>query len=165
MTLSSVCQSVEMMSFSQVIDESPFWNPVIESTHLVALALLVGSITAFDARLLGLAMRQVPVSQLGRRLLPWTWTGFGMSLTTGSLLFISSAEGYCFNPAFRIKLLLILLAGVNMAVFHLTVYRSVSGWGEGSSTPLRAKLAGSFSVLLWLAVVMAGRWIAFTEGG
>ena len=87
-----------------------------------------------------------------------------MSLLTGSLLFISEAQSkYCFNSAFRIKLLLILLAGLNMSVFHFTIYRSGIKWDKAAATPLWAKLVGSFSTLLWLGVVIAGRWIGFIE--
>ena len=162
MSLSSLCQAIELWPFSQAFAVDIFWIPAVETTHLVSLALLVGSITTFDARLLGLGMRHVPVSRLGKRLLPWTWAAFSLNLATGALLFTKTAESlYCFNSAFRIKMLLILLAGVNMAVFHLTVYRSVSKWDNSHPTPLQAKLAGSFSILLWLCVVIAARWIPF----
>ncbi len=162
MSLSSVCQAIELWSFYQAFVINVCWVPTVETIHLVALALLVGSITTFDARLLGLGMRHVSVSRLGKRLLPWTWAAFSLSLVTGALLFTKTAESlYCFNSPFRIKMLLILLAGVNMAVFHLTVYRSVSRWDNSHPTPLQAKLAGSFSILLWLCVVIAARWIPF----
>ena len=162
MELSDFCNAVQFSSFGQAIDGSAFWWPFIETIHLIALVLLVGSISAFDVRLLGLAMRRVPVSQLAERLLPCTWYAFAVSILTGSLLFISEAQTkYCFNPAFRIKLLLILLAGINMSVFHFTIYRSVSKWDAAPVTPLWAKLVGSASVLLWAGVVIAGRWIGF----
>jgi len=160
MSLFSLCRAIEISSFAQAIDGSVFWWPAIETIHLVALILLVGSITTFDARLLGLALRGVPVSQLAERLLPCTWSAFGVSALTGTLLFISEANTkYCFNSAFRIKLLLILLAGINMSVFHFTVYRSGLKWDQAALTPLWAKFVGSFSTLLWLGVVIAGRWI------
>jgi hypothetical protein len=155
-----------MSSLAQAVEGSVFWWPLIETAHLLALVLLVGSITTFDVRLLGLAMRRVPVSQLAERLLPCTWTAFGVSLITGTLLFASEAESkYCFNAAFRIKLLLILLAGLNMSVFHFTIYRTGLQWDEAAATPLWAKLVGSFSTLLWLGVVIAGRWIGFANPG
>ena len=162
MSLTSACHAIEVSSFARAIDSSTFWWPAIETTHLLALVLLVGSITTFDVRLLGLAMRRISVSRLAERLLPCTWTAFAVSMITGSILFMSEAERkYCFNPAFRIKLLLILLAGLNMSVFHFTIYRSGLKWDEHARPPLWAMLVGTFSTLLWLGVVIAGRWIGF----
>jgi hypothetical protein len=166
MSLATVCEALETAPFSQAIEGSTFWWPAIESAHLVALTVLVGSITAFDVRLLGLGLRHVRVSRLGERLLPCTWFAFAASVVTGTLMFISEAHSkYCFNYAFRVKLLLILLAGLNMSVFHFTIYRSGLKWDEGAATPLWAKLVGSASTLLWLGVVIAGRWIGFVDTG
>jgi hypothetical protein len=162
MALPDVCRSIELSHFSRIVDTTPSLWPAINTVHLFAMALLVGSVGAFDLRLLNLAWRREPVSELAERLLPYTWGAFGMMILTGTLLFISEPlSKYCFNPAFRIKLLLMFLAGVNMSVFHFTIYRSVSKWDEAISTPLWAKLVGLFSLTLWLGVVIAGRWIGF----
>ena len=143
---------------------TPWIFPVVETVHVAGMTLLVGSIALFDLRLLGLAMKGQSVSQLADRLLPATWTAFAIMVVTGSLLFTTSpttGQVYCPNPALHIKLVLIFLASVNMAVFHFTVYRRVREWDKAYTTPLGAKLAGSFSVLLWAGVVVAGRWIGF----
>jgi len=120
----------------------------------------VGSTAALDLRLLNLAMRGQSVSKLAGRLLKWAWAGFVVQVVTGLLLFSSEATKCYPNPAFRVKMLLILLAGVNALVFEWT-YRSVAKWDEAASTPMGAKLAGLFSILLWFGIVAAGRWIAF----
>ena len=138
--------------------------PVVETVHVAGMTLLVGSIALFDLRLLGLAMKGQSVSRLADRLLPSTWTAFAIMVVTGSLLLTTSpttGQVYCPNPALHIKLVLMSLACVNMAVFHFTVYRHVREWDKAYVTPLGAKLAGSFSVLLWAGVVVAGRWIGF----
>jgi len=160
--LFNVCHAIQLTQFSRVVDTSRWLWPALNTVHLLAMALLVGSIGAFDLRLLNLAWRREPVSYLAERLLPATWSAFGLMILTGTMLFVSEPQTkYCFNPAFRIKLLLILLAGVNMSVFHFTIYRSVSKWDQAISTPLWAKLVGIFSLLLWAGVVIAGRWIGF----
>jgi len=134
----------------------------VETIHLIAMVLLVGSITTFDLRLLGIAMRSEPVSELAERLLPCTWSAFGVMALTGSLLFTAEpVEKYCPNPSFHIKLILILLAGLNMSIFHFTLCRNVSRWDQSPTPPLWVKLIGSLSVLLWASVVAAGRWIGF----
>ena len=155
------CRAVELSPLHKAISGFNFTWAVIQSLHLVAMALLVASITAFDLRLLGLAMRRVPISRLGERLLPVTWSAFGLSILTGGTMFLEKAIAYCQNWIFLTKMFLILLAGINMAVFHFTVYRSVTKWDENTATPLSAKVVGSISVLLWASVVVAGRWIGF----
>lgn len=162
MSLTSVCEAIESNVWSQTFAVDLLWHPVVETFHLIGLAGVIGSITLFDLRLLGLSMRHVPVELLGRRILPWTWASFVLALLSGAMIFSSTAASLCFNTAIRAKFLLIVLAGVNMAVFHLTAYRTVGGWGAaGHATPPQAKLAGACSLLLWLGVVLAGRWIAF----
>ena len=162
MPLQSLCHAIEKSSLSKGMGNTDVLLPGLEALHILSMALLVGSIATFDLRLLGLVMRPVSASRVGERLLPWTWTAFSVNIVTGALLFTNLAETkYCFNPAFRIKLALILLAGLNMSVFRFTIYRSVSRWDNASAPPVWAKLAGTFSVLLWAGVVMAAKWISF----
>ncbi len=161
-TISAFCEAVEETAVAQMMAGSSWLFPAVESLHLVGMILLVGSITVFDLRLLGLAMRRESVSHLAARLLPATWAAFGVMAVSGTLLFTSDAVAkYCTNPVFGIKLLLLLLAGVNMLAFHFAIHRSAGAWDESPSTPLWAKLVGSFSVILWACVVFAGRWIGF----
>lgn len=162
MPVSGVCQAIEMSALGKAMSNTIWLWPAIESLHLTAMVVLVASITTFDLRLMGLAFKRLRVSDLGKRLLPSTWGAFGVMILTGTLLFApSAARKYCYNPAFRVKLILILLAGINMSVFHFSIYRDVSKWDETSSTPLLAKVVGSLSVFLWAAVVIAGRLIGF----
>jgi hypothetical protein len=88
--------------------------------------------------------------------------GFAVQVTTGLLLFSSEATKCYTNLAFRLKMIMILLAGLNALLFHTTVCRRVDLWGENSPTPMGAKVASTFSILLWFGIVAAGRWIAFT---
>jgi hypothetical protein len=157
----SWCKWLEHTSVGTHVRESLWLFPAIETLHLFGIVLLVGSTSALDLRLLGLSMRGQPVSKLAARLLPWAWVGFGVQITTGILLFSSEAVKCYTNLAFRVKMLMILLAGVNAIVFHWTAYRSIEKWDDVATTPIAAKIAGSFSILLWFGIVAAGRWIAF----
>lgn len=139
------------------------WNGLfatIETVHVIALVVVVGSILVVDLRLMGLASRSYPVPALVRELLPYTWAGFVVAVVSGALLFSSNAAKYYLNVPFRLKMLLLALAGANMIAFHLTSYRSVQQWG--ADPPLAAKLAGGISVVLWIGVVTFGRWIGYT---
>ena len=156
------CQWLEQTSVAAGVRESLWLFPAIETVHLFGIILLVGSTVAFDLRLLGLAWREQAVSKLASRLLPWAWIGFAVQVLTGSLLFASEATKCYGNPAFRIKMLLLLLAGVNALAFHVAPFRKVAAWDKASTPPVGAKVAGALSILLWFGIVAAGRWIGFT---
>jgi uncharacterized membrane protein len=110
---------------------------------------------------MGLTFKQDTVSTLAERFLPWTWAGFVIQVVTGVLLFASEATKMYDNRAFQIKMLLIVLAGVNAFVFHSLAYKSVGKWENDAVAPFAARFAGTFSILLWFAIVAAGRWIAY----
>jgi hypothetical protein len=139
------------------------WFPAIETVHLFGLVTLVGTMMALDLRLMGFWLQRWPVSSLMKKILPWTWSAFGVMLLTGSGLFISDPLRFFYNTAFRIKILLILAAGLNAVIFQLTSFRSLPEWDAKSRTPAGAKIAGLVSLLLWFGVVAAGRWIGFVD--
>jgi uncharacterized protein DUF6644 len=143
------------------ISESTWLFPGIESVHVLAITLVVGSITMVDLRLLDVNLRDQPVGELIDEILPWTWTSFAVAVCSGALLFSSNATHYWGTVPFRLKMLLLVLAGVNMAVFHATALRSVQVWGRQPRTPRAAKISGGVSLSLWIGVVALGRWIGF----
>lgn len=139
------------------------WFPLIESLHVVTMAIVAGTIFMIDTRLIGLTSRKLGFSYVSDRLLPWTWGAFACSVVTGTLMFMSNATGYYGNAAFRTKMLLMLLAGLNMAFFQSVTLRGVSAWDLGRP-PAAARLAGAVSVTLWCGIIGFGRWIGFTSG-
>lgn len=138
--------------------------PVIEATHVVSAVLLFGTVMVVDLRLLGLADTAVPFSRVGRATLPLTWLAFGISVITGSLLFAASAPVFFGNTAFRLKVVALGAAGLNMAIFQLVTARHLGVWDASRHTPGAARVAGLVSILLWATVVLLGRWIGFTKG-
>jgi hypothetical protein len=147
--------------FATTIRENSFLFPWIESVHVLALTLVVGSISIVDLRLLGIASVNRSIASLTGEVLPFTWTAFLIALLTGSALFSSHAVGYAQNLQFRMKMLLLALAGINMLVFHLVLMRGTERWSESGATPGRGKVAGLISLLLWIGIVAFGRWIGF----
>jgi hypothetical protein len=152
----------EDSAIADAIRENDLLFPTIESVHVVAICLVVGSILVLDLRLLGVASLKRPVSRLANAILPVTWGAFAIAATSGFLLFISNATKYLANGYFVAKMFLICAAGMNMLVFHWISARDLPQWEKDSSPPLRVRLAGAFSILLWIAVVACGRWIGFT---
>jgi hypothetical protein len=144
------------------IHDSVWLFPVIETVHLFGVVVLVGSASVLDLRLMGLAFKDYTVSMLAARFLPWMWAGFAVQVVTGLLLFSSEATKMYGSDVFRIKMLLIAAAGLNALMFHVLAYRSVGKWDQDAVAPLSARLAGTFSILLWFGIVGAGRWIAYS---
>ncbi len=136
------------------------WFPWVESSHVVFTAVVIGSILAVDARLLGIGLKQLRITQVSRQLLPLTWVAFAGAAVTGSLLFMANATGYIQNTPFLVKMCLLLVLGINMAYFHVVTYRNVEQWDIGRPAPA-ARTAGLISTVLWLAVICFGRWIGF----
>ena len=134
----------------------------IESVHVVAFTAVVGSIFSVDLRLMGLASRSRPISVMLEEVLPLTWIAFVFALLSGATLFCSNAPVYFQNSAFRLKMLLILLAGINMAVFHLATCRNVGTWDLMPRPPRAVRAAGALSVILWFASIAWGRWIGYS---
>ena len=152
----------ENSALADNIRENDLLFPLIESIHVLAICLVVGSILAVDLRLLGLAWINRPVSRVTHGILPLTWGAFVVAVASGGLLFISNATKYLGNGFFVAKLCLIGAAGVNMAIFHFIGAKDMSKWDNDTRLPLPARLAGGLSILLWIAVVACGRWIGFT---
>jgi hypothetical protein len=135
--------------------------PWLECIHVVAIATVVGTIAIVDLRLLGYRAHRKSAGRLIDELLPYTWAAFGIAAISGLLLFSSNAVNYADNIHFQIKMGLMLLAGINMAIFHLTAHRRVDEWDEVHPPPSSVRAAGAISLCLWTVVIFMGRWVGF----
>ena len=154
-------EQLEATSGSIAIRESILFYPFVETTHVLSLTLFLGLIAVLDLRLTGYGFRTVPVSQVAGRLLPWALGGFALMVVSGGLLFYSGPLRAFGNIFFQVKMGLILLAGLNALAFHLTIYRRVAVWDADPVPPVRARMAGFFSLALWSGVVICGRMQAY----
>jgi hypothetical protein len=161
MSLTNVFGWLENLPYATAIRESGWLFPTIETTHVIALTMVVGSIGMMDLRLLGVSSRDRAVSEVSAQVLPYTWASFVLAAITGFLLFSSAAVRYWGLYTFRAKMCLLLLAGVNMMVFHVMTYKTVKHWDNQVRTPRAARIAGALSLLLWIGVVVCGRWLGF----
>ena len=159
--LYTICFWLEQSAVGSSVRDSLWLFPIIETVHIFGIILLVGATSILDLRLMGVAFRKEPVSKLSKSFLPWAWAGFLIQVTTGLLLFSSEATKMYTNLGFQIKMLLILVAGINAFVFHAIAYQSVGKWENDPVAPLSARAAGLLSILLWIGIVAAGRWIAY----
>ena len=162
MNLQAFWQSLEASPLGDYVASSTWAFPTIETVHVISIVTVVGSIAVMDLRLLGVASGQCAVTEMSRDTLPWTWGAFVLAMISGGLLFVSKATSYMVNPYFLWKMVLIVLAGANMAVFHVFTWRTVKGWDSGCAVPLPGKIAGGLSLALWVVVVFIARAIGFT---
>jgi hypothetical protein len=150
-------QSLSETSLSMALTDSTWAFPAIESAHVVVITLVVGSIAVVDLRLLGLASRGRDPRDLIRSILPVTWVAFTLAVITGSLLFVANPISYAANFFFLGKMALLLVAGLNMVLFHVFAHRHLDS--EGALLP---RVSGGASLALWVTIVAFGRWIGFT---
>ena len=162
MSLLSICQWIENTASSTAIRESTWVFPIIETTHVLALSLSVGLLVVSDLRLTGFVMRRRPASEVFRQLAPWMLAGFSIMFTSGLLLFWSQAAKAYDSVFFRIKLALLILAGLNAAVYHFTIYRRIEEWENKLIPPASVRMAGWLSLVIWAGIIAAGRTMAYT---
>jgi len=145
------------------VAENDILFPWIESVHVLAIVLVVGTISIVDLRLLGVASLDISARRLMRDVIPYTWGAFAVAAITGSLMFSSDAVHYAQNRLFQAKLVMLVLAGINMATFHFFGERDIERWeAPGATTPMSAKAAATISLLAWVTVVSLGRGTGFT---
>jgi hypothetical protein len=161
MTLLPLMTWLEHRPFAIAIAESTWLFPIVETTHVLALTVVVGSVAMMDLRLLGVGSRSRPASEVIASSLPWAWSAFVVAFTMGALMFASKASTYYVNVPFRIKMICLALAALNMLLFHFFTARGIAGWDNGTP-PRAAKVAAACSLTLWIVIVATGRWIGFT---
>lgn len=161
MNLYDFFKQLEATGTSTAIRESILLYPIIETTHVLSLCLFFGLIALMDLRLVGAGLPGVPVSQMMKRIQPLGVVGFVLMVISGVLLFYSSPLRAYTNIFFRVKIALILLAGLNAALFHFTIFRKLESWDTVEPPPARARMAGALSLLFWSGVVICGRMQAY----
>ena|SRR5262245_17912135 len=146
---------------SVALHESLYMYPIIESIHVIAITLFVGTIAMVDLRLLGLSFRDVPVSTMTSRVLPWTVAGFVVMIVTGLLLFYAIPVRTFHSVWFRTKMIFLLVAFINIWFFHRYVRRDQPKWDTRAVPPLGSRISAVISLTVWLTVIVMGRFIAY----
>jgi tryptophan-rich sensory protein len=164
MTLLSLVQSIQDSGIADWMRTSVKAMPIVESIHVLAAATVFGTIFIVDLRLLGYPNTARPFTRVSHEMLRLTWSAFCLAVITGVLMFAANANTYYSNTAFRLKMLALVCAGVNMAIFQLVTFRGVGTWDAGTRPPSAARVAGVLSILVWLSVIFFARWIGFTKG-
>ena len=161
MSLLPFCQWLAETPGSIALRESLYMYPLVESAHVLTLCLFLGMTIMFDLRLLGVTLTGVPMAEIRQRLGPWIAAGFVLMVTTGALLFYAIPVRSYQSIWFRLKVMMLIVGGLNAWVFHSRVYHSVAEWDLDPVLPRRARMAGAVSLMLWASIVVAGRMIAY----
>ena len=164
MELAGLVQDIQASAVGEWMRSSLKAMPVVEALHVLAATTVFGTVLVVDLRLLGIPHAQRALTRVAHEMLGLTWCAFALSVVTGVLMFAANAHTYYGNTAFRLKLLALLCAGINMAIFEGITWRGVAAWDSGTPTPRAARAAGILSILLWVAVIVFARWIGFTKG-
>jgi len=157
---SALLGALEEGGVGAAMRDSLWLFPLVETVHIIGFSVLVGSIVAFDLRILGVSKR-LSVRLLAHHLLPWSLAALLLIVPTGVMMFASEATDLVDNGAFVVKMVLLMLAGTNAAAFHLGVFRSAALWDQNAPSPKGAKLHAVASLLIWMSVITCGRMIAY----
>lgn len=154
--LVSFCEWLQNSPFGLWVSGARYVYPFAQLTHFTGLSLWLGTNLALDFRLLGAGKNFCTASELADALFAWNWTGLGIAVLGGFSLFSAAARGYLDNPAFQVKLTMLIPVAL---IWHIFVQRRARTWGQTPDTPPVAKLAGLLELLLWISVATAAVWI------
>jgi hypothetical protein len=155
----SLIAYLQATALSQWVVQTRWTWAIAEMLHFMGLSLLIGIIGPLDLRLMGF-MKRVPIAAL-RSLVPWAVLGFVINLVTGVLFFVAAPQQYIGNTAWWLKVLFIIIAGVNMLAFETMQRSRALAMGPGEKTPAVFKTLGAVSLVSWLMVLYWGRMLPF----
>ena len=159
--MTTALHAVEATGVGRYLRESMWAFPIVETIHIGAFAIVVGSIVVLDLRLVGLS-RRLPVSRLAAHVLPWSLAAFLVAAASGLTMFTAHASDYLGNRVFMLKMGPILAAGINAGLLHAGAMRASGGWDVEAGVPGRVRVAAALSIVLWLSVIACGRFLAYT---
>jgi len=162
MSLATISHAIQSSGLFTAVRQSEIFYPAVLATHLTCIAIFGGMILMTNLRLLGLALKNTPAAAVIESTRIWKRIGFVIMVSCGVLLAGSHLDKYYPNPYFQLKLTLLLLTGMHGLYFHRSVYYNAS-LDQNGKLPLRAKIAGASSLILWLSILTCGRWIAYYD--
>jgi len=155
------CTWLNATPWSTALREGDYAFPLIESAHVIGLAVSVGVIMWLDLRFLGLIMLDEPIKDMVDQLEPWAMGGFVIMFISGGLLLLSEPLKCYSTLAFRLKVIMLILTGLNVAYFHAKLYARLPEFDKSPTPPWQLKMVGAVSFIFWFGIIIAGRWTAY----
>jgi hypothetical protein len=156
--LQTFCDWLSNTPLSLTIQTVLWIIPAVQTLHILCVAVVMFSVAMLDLRLLGFVGRRHPVSQVVGRSLPWVWGALPILAASGSILIIGEPSREILNPYFRAKI--VMLAAV-VAITWVVQRQNKRSAGYWETRTAASRLTGALSLLLWVGIVAAGRWIAY----
>jgi hypothetical protein len=160
-TLLGLIHGVNETAFSQYLRESEVAFPLTEAIHLIGLGISVGVVLWVDLRLLGFGMKRARLTEVVARLEPWAIGGFVVMFISGFLLFLGKPDNYYSTTAFKVKMILLPFAGLNVLFFHKRILPGVARWDQAAVAPWQGRIVGILSITLWVIIIVLGRLTAY----
>lgn len=160
-TLNEICHWIDQTALSQAIQAAKWAVPAVQTIHILAIAIVASSALMVDLRLLGVFWANRPIKDVMSRFLPLVWWPLLVLLATGVIMIIAEPARSLKNPAFQLKMLLLIAALVVTALFQFLQRRNASFGDPRSGPRAAAATLAIVSMLLWSSIIFAGRWIAY----
>ncbi len=145
----------------QFLGSFNLWS-ILEGTHVLTLMLFAGTIWIVDLRMMGVVFKDTPFSKLNDKVLPYTIVGFATMIITGFILFLAKPMDYYHNAWFRLKIIFLIIAAINIFWFHFKIQKETGEvWDKDPNPPLPVKLSGAISMTSWILIIIFGRFIAY----
>jgi hypothetical protein len=160
-TLHSLAEWLAATAVSNTIQNVSWIIPTVQTVHIVCVAIVISATFLVSLRILGVFDRAQPIAALSSRFLPWIWYALVVLLVSGSILIVGEPSRSLTNPAFALKMVMLLVVAGLTAILQRPLAREAGFW---DASPPRRALARSIAVLsltLWSCIVFAGRWIAY----
>ncbi len=148
-------------SASEQIQKALWLIPLVQSVHILAVAMLGSAVLMVDLRILGVSGGAVSMQQTAHRFLPWIWWGLVVLAATGAVLIIGEPKRSLINPAFQLKMLMILIGIVITLGFQHALRQHAANWDDNARGRTVTHALAVFTMVLWIAIAIAGRWIAY----
>lgn len=160
MSLLPFFEWLQKTGWATSLKESTLMFPLVEGSHLLALSFSVGMVMVLDLRLLRVCFRNRPAVLVMREVMPWSLAGFAVMLGTGFLLFASQAVSAWNNSFFRVKMILLVLSGLNALYYQVRYYPRMVEW-DRDGTPAGVRAIAVLSLIFWIGVIACGRTMAY----
>jgi len=160
--MSQFAEWLEQSSLNNALEPSAYWIiPLIQTIHILSIAVILSSMIMVNGRLIRAGFVKQTIPQTTRRFLPWMWCALGVLLLTGAVLILMEPARTLGKTIFWVKMFSVLVTAIMTAVLHHRVTHEPDRWEEPFARPVVAWSA-AFNMLLWVVIVFAGRWIAYS---
>jgi Family of unknown function (DUF6644) len=162
-SLHNLCIWLEQTPLSQTIQSAGWIVPTVQTVHILAIAAVMSSVLMIDLRLIGILARDQPLARVSERFRPVIWRTLPILLATGFIMITGEPARSLESPVFQLKMTLLVAAMIVTLSYQIPLGRDAAFWDLSGGRRVAVKLIAVLSLLLWVGIVFAGRWIAYYD--